>query len=51
MKVEVILTPKEANFVSIANDWIKKNKEYLKHCKFTKKELIQIGKNILNNNK
>lgn len=47
MKVEIILTPEETNLISIANDWINKNKDYLKHCKFTNKDLIQIGKNIL----
>lgn len=35
-------------FIETAQEWIKLNKEYMKHINFTETELIQIGKNIKN---
>lgn len=47
MKEQTIFTQEETNLICIANDWVNKNKDYLKYCNFTKKDLIRIGKNIL----
>jgi hypothetical protein len=49
MEQTIVLTDEENKMIELANSWIMSNDKYLKHCKFTNKELIQIGKNITTN--
>lgn len=41
----------DKKYIKVAEQWINERKEIFKFTTFTEKELIKIGKNILNNGK